>query len=664
MSDKETKITARKIKQDFRRAFDFKKNWIREAQDDFMFALGKMWEDKDKEELRNKGVLALTINKIKPNIKLLTGIESQNRSDILCYPEGKESGILAEIATALTKNVWKTSGLNYKRSEMFRYGIICGESYLEPWIDYTNDMVNGDLRWKRDAFNTVFFEPGCEEYDGSDAAFAIKVTFNLTRDQVLSLFPDSEEYIDVAATSKSTMLGFEGMGELKDQLGLSIQKHNYNDSTTGATAGSPSDTNQMEEPRYDLVEYYFKKYVKKFYAIRFQYGQDGKVSQAEMKEVETNEEADTFVNSANVTAKAGMPHAKKITRLVPEIWRASMLGECEDLIEEEGRAPTYPRWSSYPFIPYFSDRYILPMKDADTHYLVQGIVRDMKDLNREYNKRRTQELRILNSSASSGFVSEENALVDESKWEKYGSTAGVLLKVKQGKMGAWQKIEPSQLSQGHAQLAAEGSADMKESSGINAEQLALETGDKSGRAIALKQKQGLVMVQNFFDNLSQTTRLLGKFILSHLGEVFDVAEAIHVLGDAFIKDNFSEPVLVDQPNPQTGQIEKAPQLGPDGKLVMQVNQKRVVETFNQVLTDATLGKFEVAVGETISNETMKYANYMVLMDMAQNGIPIPPEVLIDESMLSVSSKEKIKSFIEQQMAAQAQAQPAPQKGGK
>lgn len=662
---KPEKITAKRIKQDLRRAFDFKKNWIKEAQDDFMFALGKMWEDKDKEELRQKGVLALTINKIKPNIKLLTGIESQNRSDILCYPEGKESGIIAEIATGLVKNVWKTSGLNYKRSEQFKYGIICGESFLEPWIDYTQDMINGDMRWKRDAHNTVFFEPGFEEYDGSDASYAVKVTFGLRRDQILSLFPDKEDYLDDVATVNGSILGFEGMGELKDELGLSIQKHNYNDSTTGSSAGSPGDNNLIQEPRYDLVEYYFKKYVKKFYVIKFMYDQQTKkANDAQIKEVETEAEANQIMEAANMGAPEGQPAIKKLVRYVAEIWRASMIGEADELIEEEAMAPTYPRWPSFPFIPFYADRFVLPMKDANTHLLVQGIVRDMKSLNVEYNKRRTQELRILNSSANSGFVAEENSLVEESKWEKYGASPGVLLKVKQGKMNAWQKIEPSQLSQGHAQLAAEGSQDMKESSGINAEQLALETGDKSGRAIALKQKQGLVMVQNYFDNLSQTSRLLGKFILSHLGEVFDVPEAIHVMGDQFITGSFSEPVLEQRMDNTTGQMAQMPKMDSTGKMVMQVNKQRVVEVFQKVLDDATLGKFEVAVGETISNETMKYANYMVLMDMAKQGLPIPPDVIIDESMLSVSSKEKIKSFIEQQMAAQAQSQPAPQKGGK
>lgn len=654
----EKKITAKNIKDNFRRAYDYKRAWIKEAHEDFRFSLGKMWEEKDAQELKDKGILPLTINKIRPNIKLLCGIESQNRSDILCYPEGEESSIKAEIATLLVKNVVKTSGLNYKRSEQFRYGIICGECYLEPYIDYTYDMVNGDMRFKKIPFNAIYPEPSFEEYDLSDARYVIKCSFNLTEDQILSLYPDKKKYIEeIGANGTFTDTTFP---ELKDELGLDLQRKNYNDSTI-STATENGSGILPEEKRYDLIEQYFKKWIKRYYVVLFQYGKDGQIELGNLKEAKDKAEAEFFLQQASVGMPEGKEPGKIIERVVPEIWRAAVVGNSEELIEEEGRAPTYPNWPSYPVIPFFADRYTVPMKYNDTQYLVQGIVRDMKSLNVEFNKRRTQELRILNSSANSGWMMEEGSVTDEAAYEKYGASPGVILKHKAGR-AAPQRIEPAQLSQGHAQLAAEGGQDMREASGINAEQLTLDSGEKSGRAIALRQKQGLVMVQQYFDNLSQTTRLLGKFILANLGEVFDVGEAMRVLGESFIHENFSEPVLVDGVNPMTGAPEKKPQLGPDGKLVMQVNQQLAVQTVNQVITDASLGRYEIAVGETISNETMKYANYLVLMDMAEKGLPIPPEVLIDESMLSNGSKEKIKSAIQAQQAAMAKAVPAPVPG--
>ena len=47
----------------------------KEMKNDFEYVQGKQWEDKDVETLRKQGVKALVINKIKPIIKLITGIE-------------------------------------------------------------------------------------------------------------------------------------------------------------------------------------------------------------------------------------------------------------------------------------------------------------------------------------------------------------------------------------------------------------------------------------------------------------------------------------------------------------------------------------------------------------------------------------------------------------
>ncbi len=45
---------------------------------DFEYALGKQWKSDDVTKLESAGVKALTINKIRPLVKLVTGIERTN----------------------------------------------------------------------------------------------------------------------------------------------------------------------------------------------------------------------------------------------------------------------------------------------------------------------------------------------------------------------------------------------------------------------------------------------------------------------------------------------------------------------------------------------------------------------------------------------------------
>lgn len=221
---------------------------------------------------------------------------------------------------------------------------------------------------------------------------------------------------------------------------------------------------------------------------------------------------------------------------------------------------------------------------------------------------------------------------------------------------------PTPLSQGHAQATAEHTQDMKEASGINTDLLAMNEQNASGRAIHLRQKQGLVMVQKLFDNLSRTKRAIGRFILSIFPEIYDIDKAIKVVGESFIAKNFTEPVMQDavdpvtgQPiiNPETGEPEQAPQIDPNtGELMTQVNEKKVADTFNMILNDSQLGIYEVAVAESPTNETIRLANSMILTEMQQSGIPVPPDLIVENSPLPVEQKQKFLKAM--QMAQQVQ----------
>ncbi|MCP3686063.1 MAG: hypothetical protein GY861_25740, partial [bacterium] len=57
----------------------------KEIKEDFKFEQGDQWETDAVLQLQKVGVKALVINKIKPIIKLLTGIEIQSRSDLKAF---------------------------------------------------------------------------------------------------------------------------------------------------------------------------------------------------------------------------------------------------------------------------------------------------------------------------------------------------------------------------------------------------------------------------------------------------------------------------------------------------------------------------------------------------------------------------------------------------
>lgn len=635
MISDDTKDKAANILSDLKRAKGVKRNWLDEAEEDFAFAVGKQWRDQDKLTLERAGVPALTINKIQPNIFMISGYQRQNRPDIVAYPEGDEDSLYAEVVTRLIHNAVKVSDAQYKQSEQFEDGVICGEGWIEPYIDYSNDLVNGELRVKKCNPLNIFVDPASVEYDLSDAEYVIKVSTGLTKNQVHKLFPDKKKLIEKIGNRTLTI-------NSGDNASL-VQALDY--PHVDEPGGTGSGDEYSKEDLYDLVEYQYKKYVSKYIVADKQIG--------DMKEAKDLDEAQLYVDQKNTIS--GEVVAKVIHRIVPEIWFCSLVG---DTVVDEFISPFYPKWKGYSLIPFFAHRVTVPIKDGN-EFRVQGIVRSLKDPQRELNKRRSQELRILNSTANSGWLAEQDTWVKKSDVEKYGSTPGVTLEYKSGRQKP-ERITPAPLSQGHAQLAAENTQDMKEISGINSDLLAMNKTDASGRAIYLRQQQGIVMLQRILDNFSLTTKLLGRFILSQLGEIYTVERAVKVCGTAFIKDNFSKPVM--QPSPVDGQ--PVPVLDATGQMQMEVDEEGVVALFNTVLNDIESAKYDVTVDETNASPTVKYGNYLMLAEMAGKGMPIPPDVLVDESMIGESSKQKIKKAIASaQMAQNAMPGASPVNGG-
>jgi hypothetical protein len=690
-------LTTRGSMGDFKRAYAAKRKLLEREQEDFRFALGEQWSAEDKAKLEEAGFKPFTDNRIQPNLFLLTGLERQNRTDFKAFPEGDEDSLKADIATALFKHANKKSGFQYKSSDQFKDGITCGESHLELYLDYTENLINGKPCWNKVDGSMLFPDPEFREYDFSDARFVFKVTLDLSLEDLVRLYPEKEQ---VLRSGRGGRLNFD---ELKGAGGEHLQRRDYAKTGQGDAGQAPSD-----ESCYDLLERYYKKDVERFFIGDRQTG--------EIKKAEDQGKADGFVQQykdgiaqdqqayaehvAQMVAartpvvlhpETGVPMAQPgaaeqihanlhatgqlppppperdperffvIKRNVPEIWCFAQVPGIEEPMADEP-AWSWPKWKGYPFAPYFGRFSTAPLKGDDRHLRIQGVVHGVKGAQERHNKAEMLMQRHLNSSANSGWLAAEGAWVDPDKVEKFGTQPGINLEYKADK-GKPERIEPGTLSEGHAQISAESAEAIKAALGINADLLASQQGGTdSGRAIALRQRQGLLMVQELFDNLSRTRQIAGRLLLSQLGEIFDTETAMKVLGDAFLIQNFP-PVMLT--NPQTGEQEPMP----DPKTGQPMRyDKDLAETAIAEVLSGELGEYDVSVGEAVASESQRMANAAELSDLASK-MPIPPDVLVRHSQLPEATKNEILSSIKQAQAmaaAAAQARvphaPAPRPG--
>ena len=187
-------MSVTKAMAEFNFALKAKSKLIDREIEDFKYALGDQWKDEDKALLEKAKISPVTDNQIALNLYLLTGLERQNRTDFKAFPEGEEDGLKAEIASYLFKKSIEISSYSDKSSEQFKDGITCGESHLELYLDNDENLLNGKPLWKKLDGGHVIVDPASREYDFSDAKYVFKVTKDIEKEDVASIYPEKRRY--------------------------------------------------------------------------------------------------------------------------------------------------------------------------------------------------------------------------------------------------------------------------------------------------------------------------------------------------------------------------------------------------------------------------------------------------------------------------------------
>jgi len=236
------------------------------------------------------------------------------------------------------------------------------------------------------------------------------------------------------------------------------------------------------------------------------------------------------------------------------------------------------------FCPFWVDGYVM------------GVVQNLTGVQQEVNKRRSQALHNLNQTANSGFKVKKVLNNYDRHLAKFGSTPGVVLdESKAG--GSIERIEPAPLSEGHIRASSMSADDMKEISGANPDLMGqyIENYAESGKAIELRQAQGMKVVEVMFDNFARTQKLLA------LGMV-DMIRFTDVYSDDEIAAIVSE-------------------------------SNETVDT--ALLKSRKVGRYGIKIESSSSSPTARYANFMNILEIARLFPErVPAEAVIEQSNLA------------------------------
>ena len=81
-----------------------------------------------------------------------------------------------------------------------------------------------------------------------------------------------------------------------------------------------------------------------------------------------------------------------------------------------------------------------------------------------------------------------------------------------------------------------------------------------------------------------------------------------------------------------------------------------MNTFNQIVTrlkDADLTKYDVTIGETGQSPTAQLANFEMMMELAQKGVPLPPQLFVE--LAPIPNKDRVMQILAEANQQQADA---------
>jgi len=565
-----------KVNKFSKEADDGNKSYLVKAAENYGFYIGdKQWKTDVKAELDAQGRPANTYNLILPVINLLSGMELNNPQDYIIYPRKGGYRYIAEVLSALVKHTMDVSDGNYAQSMQFLDGITANKGWVKADISYEFDPINGEIIIKRVSPFDIREDPNMQEYSINSANYIIQLYWS-PKDAIINLYP-------------------------KHKRKLSKYLDNFTGEDVIDFTGKTVESREGLDPsyfRFRLKEtWWFENQIRPFIVDKMNLN---------FYEVHPDKEdlIPAIMNRERQLARdENRPERYNVIKRPTKILNmATTLG---DILLEHVEDPFngVKRFPFSRFCPYWIDGKVF------------SVIDNLKDVQRDYNKRRSQILHIINQSANSGWLYDEASGVDESKLEKFGSKPGINIKYRDGKEP--KKIKPNDIPNAHVLTAQWNKQDINEISGLPANlQGKQETKDESGVAIYRRQRQGMVQAQVIFKNFYKSISDFGETLVELIrkSDVYSPQEIMAIVEDQ----------------------------------KQQVDPAQLVSALKSFRT----GRYGTKLTTRPTSPTLRQAQLDELMQMVNAGLPIPVDILMDYT--DVAKKEEIIRRLQQQQQQQQQ----------
>ena len=552
------------------------------------FFVGNQWLEEDMQALKAQGRPAMTINKVLATLSTVFGEQIYNRTEVLFRPA---NGAPAETAEALSK-VWmqisQANQLPWVRSDVFADGCVRSRGFYDVRMDFS-DNIFGEVRIAQLNSKNVVIDPDAEEYD-PDAWNDVTITKWLTTQDVATLYNEDDAEL-LKERGAMARYGYDSMDRLRDSFGgTAFLAGQGNWPYTGL------DLTTLRNVR--TIDRQYRKLAKVKHFVDTKTG--------DMRQIPDNWDRNRI---AFVLESLGgeVAVAEKLIKRIRWTVTAS------DLVLFDDWSP-YKHFTVVPYFPHF--RY------GKTVGLVEGLLGPQEIL----NKVSSQELHIVNTTANSGWVVEEDSLTNMSvpELEANGARTGLVLTYRKGATPP-EKITPNQPPSGLDRISMKAEEHIKTISNVSDTMLGMDRADVAAKAIAYKQQRGSVNLSKILDNLERTDWILARNTLDLVQQFYSNERLINITHDDFTRE--PEEITVNKVDP--------------------VN--------NTITNDLTIGEYDIVITSSPYRASLEDSQFEQAKALRELGIQIPDSVLIENSRL-LRRADIVKGLQAQQESPEAKAQ--------
>ena len=454
-------------------AHPFWTGFRKKAREDHDFRTGTgQWDATQKAKLTRKGKAALTINEIRPVVKIILGYEAAAPLATKPIPVGKEDLEDVLVFEGVYKHASKKAWTQYECSAIFEDGVVGGLAFGYAGVDYAEDWMAGKPIIKRLPWDAVSYDPGSTDYDLSDVR-EIFYQQRVALDELKARYPTKAAEIDLALQMVPT-------GEKLANRGYDLPPRNPQDGYA-PPFGNTLQLWDAATKEVVVVEAWYRIWREEWVLVDKRLEQLTPVPEAAL-------------GAARLVARVD-PLVTLVRKPRREYEMCVFLPATKTFLA--GGQPHENDKEHHPIVQFVADR------EGDE---ILGVVRNLKDMQRDVNKRRSALADLAGRQRYKWFVhaaslDNPEALEDDSSDVFYLRTPS---------LGGIKEVGPVPLPQWFVAVDEKGKAEIREASLVNAPLQGQGSASQSGIALAQLKQQGQIGTATLFSRFRWTRHLLAQ----------------------------------------------------------------------------------------------------------------------------------------------------------